>query len=85
MHGTPHIVSDVMTHTVAAFGREARFKEIVRTMQEWKVSALPVLEGEGHRRRRRLRGRLTPKLLSQHRPSHLLPSWPRREPSPARR
>jgi CBS domain-containing protein len=47
MHGMPHIVSDVMTHTVVAVGREARFKEIVQTMQEWKVSALPVLEGEG--------------------------------------
>ncbi|MGW6316526.1 CBS domain-containing protein [Streptomyces sp. NPDC055099] len=47
MHGTPHIVSDVMTHTVAAIGREARFKEIVQMMQDWKVSALPVLEGEG--------------------------------------
>ncbi|MFI1354429.1 CBS domain-containing protein [Streptomyces sp. NPDC020898] len=47
MHGTPHIVSDVMTHTVTAVGREAGFKEIVRTMQDWKVSALPVLEGEG--------------------------------------
>ncbi|MYY81514.1 MULTISPECIES: CBS domain-containing protein [unclassified Streptomyces] len=47
MHGTPHIVSDVMTHTVAAVGREARFKEIVQMMQDWQVSALPVLEGEG--------------------------------------
>ncbi|MCX4555587.1 CBS domain-containing protein [Streptomyces sp. GTA36] len=47
MHGTPHIVSDVMTHTVAAIGRGARFKEIVQMMQEWKVSALPVMEGEG--------------------------------------
>ncbi|UIX34134.1 CBS domain-containing protein [Streptomyces sp. GQFP] len=47
MHGTPHIVSDVMTHTVTAVGREAGFKEVVRTMQDWKVSALPVLEGEG--------------------------------------
>ncbi|NUP17526.1 MAG: CBS domain-containing protein [Streptomyces sp.] len=47
MHGTPHIVSDVMTHTVAAVGRRATFKEIVRLMQDWKVSALPVLEGEG--------------------------------------
>jgi CBS-domain-containing membrane protein len=48
MHGTPHIVSDVMTPTVAAIGRKATFKEIVRLMQDWKVSALPVLEGEGH-------------------------------------
>jgi CBS domain-containing protein len=47
MHGTPHIVSDVMTHTVAAVGREATFKEIVRTMQDWKASALPVLDGDG--------------------------------------
>ncbi|KUN86412.1 CBS domain-containing protein [Streptomyces griseoruber] len=47
MHGTPHIVSDVMTHTVAAVGRKAAFKDIVRMMQDWKVSALPVIEGEG--------------------------------------
>jgi CBS domain-containing protein len=46
MHGTPHIVSDVMTHTVAAVGRRTTFKEIVRLMQDRKVSALPVLEGE---------------------------------------
>jgi CBS domain-containing protein len=50
MHGTPHIVSDVMTHTVAAVGREATFKEIVRTMQDWKASALPVLDGDGEGR-----------------------------------
>lgn len=47
MHGSPHIVSDVMTHTVAAIGRGATFKEIVRMMHDWRVSALPVLEGEG--------------------------------------
>ena len=47
MPHSPHIVSDVMTHTVVAVGRDASFKEIVRTMQQWKVSALPVLEGEG--------------------------------------
>uniref|UniRef100_A0AAU2AG53 CBS domain-containing protein n=1 Tax=Streptomyces sp. NBC_00093 TaxID=2975649 RepID=A0AAU2AG53_9ACTN len=47
MHGTPHIVSDVMTHTVAAVGRGAAFKEIVRLMQDRKVSALPVVDGEG--------------------------------------
>lgn len=46
MHGTPHIVSDVMTSTVVALGRGATFKDIVKTMQQWKVSALPVLEGE---------------------------------------
>lgn len=47
MHGTPHVVSDVMTQTVIAVGRDAPFKEIVKLMQEWKVSALPVLAGEG--------------------------------------
>ncbi|MFD9282576.1 CBS domain-containing protein [Streptomyces mirabilis] len=47
MHDTPHIVSAVMTHTVAAIGRRANFKEIVQLMEQWKVSALPVLEGEG--------------------------------------
>lgn len=47
MYGTPRIVSDVMTHTVAAVGRRAPFKEIVHMMQDWQVSALPVIEGEG--------------------------------------
>ncbi|EFL35762.1 CBS domain-containing protein [Streptomyces viridochromogenes DSM 40736] len=47
MHGSPHIVSDVMTHTVVAVGRDAAFKDIVEVMEQWKVSALPVLEGEG--------------------------------------
>jgi CBS-domain-containing membrane protein len=47
MYGTPHIVGDVMTHTVAAVGRRAPFKEIVQLMQDWQVSALPVIEGEG--------------------------------------
>ncbi|MCX5062738.1 CBS domain-containing protein [Streptomyces sp. NBC_00201] len=47
MHGTPHIVSDVMTHTVVALGRGATFKDIVKTMQRWRVSAMPVLEGDG--------------------------------------
>ncbi|WP_225101637.1 CBS domain-containing protein [Streptomyces sp. CoH27] len=47
MPDTPHIVSDVMTVPVVAVGRHARFKEIVRTMGEWRASALPVLEGDG--------------------------------------
>ncbi len=45
--GSPHTVSDVMTHTVVAVGREASFKEIVELLAQWKVSALPVLAGEG--------------------------------------
>jgi CBS domain-containing protein len=47
VHGTPHIVSDVMTHPVASIGRRADFKEIVQLMEQWNVSALPVLEGPG--------------------------------------
>ncbi|UXY25231.1 CBS domain-containing protein [Streptomyces sp. HUAS TT20] len=47
MFGTPRIVSDVMTQTVASVGRSASFKLIVEMMQDWEVSALPVLEGEG--------------------------------------
>ena len=47
MRTSPHIVSDVMTHTVVAVGRDAPFKDVVKLMQEWKVSAVPVLAGEG--------------------------------------
>ncbi|MET9550146.1 CBS domain-containing protein [Streptomyces sp. NPDC006627] len=47
MAHTPYTVSDVMTHAVIAVGREAPFKEIVSLMEQWKVSALPVLAGEG--------------------------------------
>ncbi|MGA5880231.1 CBS domain-containing protein [Streptomyces cellulosae] len=44
MPGTPHTVRDVMTRTVV--GRDASFKEIVQTVQRWKVSAMPVLDQE---------------------------------------
>ncbi|MFJ2302457.1 CBS domain-containing protein [Streptomyces sp. NPDC087787] len=47
MYGTSYTVSDVMSHTVAAVGPRAPFKEIVQLMQDWQVSALPVIEGEG--------------------------------------
>ncbi|WP_328764528.1 MULTISPECIES: CBS domain-containing protein [unclassified Streptomyces] len=47
MPASRYTVSDVMTHTAIAIGREASYKEIVELMHEWKVSALPVLEGEG--------------------------------------
>lgn len=46
MSESPHSVSDVMTRTVAAVDREATFQEVVRTMGEWRVSALPVLAGD---------------------------------------
>ncbi|MGW8379406.1 CBS domain-containing protein [Streptomyces sp. ODS28] len=45
-HG-PYLVEDVMTRAVVAVGRHAPFKEIARTLEQWKVSAVPVLEGDG--------------------------------------
>ncbi|MFJ8383960.1 CBS domain-containing protein [Streptomyces sp. NPDC094438] len=47
MPATQYTVSDVMSHTAVAVGREASYKEIVEVMHQWKVGALPVLEGEG--------------------------------------
>ncbi|MFF1650666.1 CBS domain-containing protein [Streptomyces sp. NPDC058240] len=47
MAASPYSVSDVMTHTAVAIGREASYKEIVELMHQWKVSAVPILEGEG--------------------------------------
>ncbi|WP_406510065.1 CBS domain-containing protein [Streptomyces sp. NBC_00212] len=47
MISSPHTVSDVMTHTVVSIGRDAAFKEIVELMRQWRVSSVPVLEGEG--------------------------------------
>ena len=44
MHASPHIVSDVMTQDVAAVGLGAAFKDIVRTMQDRRVSAVPVVD-----------------------------------------
>ncbi|MET8765639.1 CBS domain-containing protein [Streptomyces sp. NPDC004658] len=47
MSGTPTVVNDVMTRRVVALRARAAFKDIVRTMQEWRVSALPVLDDSG--------------------------------------
>lgn len=47
MPASHRIVSDVMSHTAIAIGRDAPYKAIVACLDEWKVSALPVLEGEG--------------------------------------
>ncbi|WP_432590352.1 CBS domain-containing protein [Streptomyces sp. HD1123-B1] len=47
MPETFHVVSDVMTRPVVAVGGAASFKEVVRTLAQWHVSAVPVLEGEG--------------------------------------
>ncbi|MFF3149250.1 CBS domain-containing protein, partial [Streptomyces sp. NPDC057927] len=47
MDSSPHRVSDVMTRAVVAVGRKAPFKDVVERMEQWQVSALPVLEGDG--------------------------------------
>lgn len=47
MKDTPRTVGDVMTQTVVAVSRSAAYKEIVKTLAQWKVSAVPVVEGEG--------------------------------------
>ncbi|MFJ8632390.1 CBS domain-containing protein [Streptomyces sp. NPDC093568] len=47
MPGSPHIVRDVMTRDVAVVDRDTAFKDIVRTLQERRVSALPVVDGGG--------------------------------------
>ncbi|WP_181809156.1 CBS domain-containing protein, partial [Streptomyces shenzhenensis] len=47
MPGKAHTVSDVMTRTVAAVGRDALFKDVITLMEERKVSALPVLGDDG--------------------------------------
>lgn len=44
MHGSPHIVSDVMTRDVATVERRTAFKDVVRLMQDRKVSAVPVVD-----------------------------------------
>lgn len=36
-----------MTRAAVAVGRKAVFKDVVERMEQWQVSALPVLEGDG--------------------------------------
>lgn len=43
----PFTVADVMTRKVVAVRPGADFKEIVTAMDRWKVTAVPVVEGEG--------------------------------------
>ncbi|MFE3169147.1 CBS domain-containing protein [Streptomyces sp. NPDC059224] len=47
MNGTPTVVSDMMTRQVVALRTGAVFKDIVKVMHEWRVSALPVLDETG--------------------------------------
>ncbi|AYV25342.1 CBS domain protein [Streptomyces sp. ADI95-16] len=48
MTSTPYTVNDVMTKTVVTVTSAAEFKEIAAAMERWKVTAVPVIEGEGH-------------------------------------
>ncbi|WP_326632961.1 CBS domain-containing protein [Streptomyces sp. NBC_01744] len=42
-----YTVDDVMTKTVVTVTPDAQFKEIAAAMERWKVTAVPVIEGEG--------------------------------------
>ncbi|MFE7379160.1 CBS domain-containing protein [Streptomyces zhihengii] len=42
-----HVVGDVMTSTVVAVGPDALFKEITGAMEQWRVTAVPVLDEQG--------------------------------------
>lgn len=43
----PYRVGDVMTRAVVAVGSGTLFRDLVERMEQWRVSALPVLEGDG--------------------------------------
>ncbi|MFB0631541.1 CBS domain-containing protein [Streptomyces sp. AB3(2024)] len=47
MTSTPYTVADVMTSKVIAVTPSTGFKDIAAAMRRWKVTALPVVEGEG--------------------------------------
>ncbi|MGW7456363.1 CBS domain-containing protein [Streptomyces sp. NPDC054797] len=47
MTSAPYTVNDVMTKPVTTVTPATDFKEIVAAMERWKVTAVPVIEGEG--------------------------------------
>ncbi|MFZ3492979.1 CBS domain-containing protein [Streptomyces sp. 5.8] len=47
MTSSPRLVRDVMTRTVVSVTPLAEFKEIVAVMKQWRVTAVPVIEGGG--------------------------------------
>ncbi|MFJ9811051.1 CBS domain-containing protein [Streptomyces sp. NPDC101158] len=47
MTAQPFTVADVMTKKVVAVQPDAEFKEIVTAMDRWRVTAVPVVAGEG--------------------------------------
>ncbi|WP_405531149.1 CBS domain-containing protein [Streptomyces canus] len=46
MHGSPHTVADVMTRTVVGLVSDTVFKDIVKAMGRWRISALPVVDAD---------------------------------------
>ncbi|MFJ7779388.1 CBS domain-containing protein [Streptomyces yangpuensis] len=44
---SPRTVDDVMTGAAISVDTGAQFKDIVETMREWRISALPVLSADG--------------------------------------
>lgn len=88
MYDAPRTVSDVMTRTVVALGSAASFKDIVKAMQRWRVSALPVVDGDHRVMGVVSEADLLPKeeLRSSPRTRTPLsdgsPTWPRPEPGP---
>ncbi|WP_405758123.1 MULTISPECIES: CBS domain-containing protein [unclassified Streptomyces] len=47
MTSTPYTVADVMTTRYIAVTPDTGFKDIAAAIKRWKVTALPVVEGEG--------------------------------------
>ncbi|MFD9722867.1 CBS domain-containing protein [Streptomyces sp. NPDC059072] len=47
MTSSPYTVADVMTADVVAVTPSTGFKDIAAALERWKVTALPVIEGEG--------------------------------------
>lgn len=56
MPASHYIVSDVMTHTAVAIGRDAPYKEIVALMDQWIGERRPRPGGRGPCRRSRVGG-----------------------------
>ncbi|MGV9343584.1 CBS domain-containing protein [Streptomyces spiralis] len=79
MQDSQYTVGDVMTPTVVALAGGATFKEIARTMRQWGVSAMPVLDGFG-----RVVGVVSEAdLLRKEEFRDSDPDWPGERPRPA--
>ncbi|MFF0789126.1 CBS domain-containing protein [Streptomyces spiralis] len=79
MQDSQYTVGDVMTPTVVALAGGATFKEIARTMRQWGVGAMPVLDGLG-----RVVGVVSEAdLLRKEEFRDSDPDWPGERPRPA--